>query len=214
MSHHVLRVIAISVLAVGGFAQLAPADVLLDYGIMPVDDQFIGIYSSVSGPDVIGAFDVYQPFTVSDQAGWNVDAVSLFGVGGTGLDVGSTTIEVSLHAWTGSIDRIGPEIAASIVEFPVLGPFDPGVWIDIDFGALTLDAGDYVIAAKPTTDDTWALWHNGDTGPEALVHALRPDIVYPQGTSLATRITGGVVPAPGTLGIMGAMGLGLARRRR
>lgn len=214
MKNDVRCALCIGMFGMGLVALPARAGLLLDYGIMPVDDQFVGIYSSISGSEVIGAFDVHQPFTVTGTQVWDIETVSLFGVGGTGPDVGNTSAIVSIHAWDGSFGSIGSEIVTTIVEFPVLGPFDQGVWIDIDFGPLALRAGEYIISARPTTDDTWALWHNGDTGPEALVHALDQDRIFPQGVSLATRISGSVVPTPGTLGSCAMIGLLAMRRRR
>ncbi len=198
-------------------AVVTPAlgDQLLDYGIEMEGGDVVAVYSSVAGTNQLDGFSVYQPFDVTDASGWSIDTVSLFGRHPGYSDVPNADIVLSIYAWGGSLDDIGPALATTTMSMPNLPDiFDPGEWVDFDFGGLVLGQGSYILGADPLNADTWALWHNGATGPEALVQRATDGFVFPQGTSLATRVNGSVVPAPASLALLGVGGLLAGRRRR
>jgi len=192
----------------------AAGDVLFDNGVRMIGGDIAEIYHPVSAAPDGSGFDTYQPFSVTDAGGWDVDSMSFFGQrdANHGPDANGI-MHITVYAWTGSIGSLGSPLAGANIEFADVSDPDTGpVRITQSLGGLHLPAGDYVIRAQGIDSFSEVAWHHGATGPNAIGVQLSDGQVFPRGASAAVRINGTVIPAPAGAYVL--LSLAAAPRRR
>ncbi len=193
----------------------ASGDVLFDNGVRMIGGDIAEIYHPVTAAADGSGFDTYQPFSIPDAGGWDIDSLSFFGRrdANHGPDANGI-MHITVHAWTGSVGSLGSALAGLNIEFADVSDPDTGpVWITQSLGGLHLPAGDYVIRAQGVDSFSEVAWHHGATSPNAIGVQLSDGAVFPRGASAAVRIEGAVVPSPaGSVAIVSLAAF--ARRRR
>jgi len=192
----VLKVLGAAVAAATvSVAPTMAGDFLLDQGTQPVGSgRTVGTDSD---------WRVFQPFDVTDDAGWRVTAIQLDGwrVTGTGEmevtirdEADGNTLATTFITFTnedsrqsqwesGAVDVVLPGNERFVVQIEAVDPFD--TWNAIFLGTSGLDS-----------------FSRNNSGGE-----------FPAGP-IALRLEGTVVPAPGALALLGIAGLATRRRRR
>jgi hypothetical protein len=163
---------------------------------------------TVSGGNIAGGWTVFQPFTITDGAGWNVDTI--------GVDGWLVQDPMGLHMTgvlmpddgAGNPDEANP-IAHEVFNMTNTNAY-ASVWVDVTFD-LYLAAGRYWMMWEDTGDPNyWAAIYPGTQGENSF---SRNDAgnVYPADPT-ALRIYG-TIPGPGALALLALAGLASRRRR-
>jgi hypothetical protein len=191
MKTAVLAFVAASVAA----SSIASADILLDQR----PSQATGSGRTVGFST---DFRVFQPFNVSDAAGWNVTSISLDGWNVQGS--GEMTVDILA-------DENSSPLASTSITFVNT---DANV-SDFRSGALNVNLSgniQYILRARVTTAGDWNAIYLGSNGLGSFSRdnaggnfAAGPIALYMEGT---------VLPTPGALAFMPLAALAIARRRR
>ncbi len=193
---------SLALLAVLCAASGASASVLLD---------FRPATTNTTGYSVGNSFfqwEIYQPFTVTSPAGWNLDRISLSGFLSAGvasgallLEIASTTTSPALASTTTTISNTSAGTLAYV-----------GGDIDVDL----VGGASYVLRVKSgsTSPFTDVGIHYGIGGPVVTSRAAGTGFTRVQNTPIATFFEGSIVPSPGAAGLISLGGLMMARRRR
>lgn len=179
------------------------ADLLLNNGSLPV-----GSGRTVSGSGIAGGWTVFQPFTITDSAGWNVETI--------GTDGWLIQDPLGLHM-TGVLmpdDGAGNPDEGNPLAHEVFnmtnGNANQSAWVDVAFD-MHLSAGRYWLMLEDTGDaNYWAAIYSAPNGENSF---SRNDAgnVYPA-DPVALRIYG-TIPGPGALALLALAGLASRRRR-
>ncbi len=193
---------AVAALAIAGTAQ---AGFLLDYGSP-------GPYNSgrtVSGNDIAGGWTVFQPFTVTDAAGWNINTIGVDGwevLDPMGLGMRGTILPSN----GGNPDEGNPIASQQFQLFPNDGTSN---WVDVVFNVI-LPQGDYFMRWDDANDaGHWSAIFAGANGPGSFSRRESDGQLFQAGVT-ALRIDGSIAPAPGALALIGIAGVVGKRRRR
>jgi len=193
---------AVAALAIAGSAQ---AGFLLDYGSP-------GPYNSgrtVSGNNIAGGWTVFQPFTVTDAAGWSVTTIGVDGwevQDPLGLGMRGTILPSN-----GGVPDEGNPIASA--QYQLLPNDGTSNWVDVAFNII-LPQGNYFMRWDDANDpDHWSAIFPGASGPGSFSRRESDGALFNAGVT-ALRIDGTIAPTPGALALLGLAGLAGRRRRR
>mgnify|MGYP003572484553 CR=1 FL=1 len=197
--------VGVAALAVGALALNAQAGFLLDYGSDGESDGW-----AVSGANQpFGGFSQFQSFTVTDPEGWIVEFIGIDGYVNfdpNNMGLGGTLLPDD----NGSPDEGNP--IATATYFLSSDPFGGEAWVDEAFNVI-LEPGTYWFRAEARDADYNGTWRSATMGAGNAFSRRNSDgAEFPQET-LALRIQGSVVPAPGAAALL-LIGAGFARRRR
>ena len=161
-----------------------------------------------------GSAKNWQPFTVTDAAGWNVQSV--FSVG---TIYSGTTAEWSIRS--GMSTGVAGTTVASGVGAIITTPVAGYTAIEVDIPDFVLPAGTYWLEVASTGFGS-IKGSNGSNsiGTTPNLHSLRlwtqsNQIYQPYGdTILSSGVTGSAVPEPATLSLLAMGSLSFLRRKR
>ena len=180
------------------------AGYLVDNGSLP-----IGSGRTVSGPNIAGGWTVFQPFTVTDAAGWHVNTI--------GVD-GWLVLNPFDNDMLGTLlpdDGFGnPDEGSPVMKmvFDMTNTdANTSAWVDVIFD-VDIGMGDYWMKWEDNGDpDYWAAIYNAPMGENSF--SRRDDgEVFPSGPT-ALRIDGTIIPGPASMAVLGLALAGVRRRR-
>lgn len=184
------------VAAVVACAGVAHADILLDH--RP---------SAASGTGYtvgFNSFTVYQPFTVTNAAGWNLERIWLDGWRVTGS--GDLKVEIA-------DSDFGPALASTVISMTNVNA-TTSAFVSGDLAVSLAGNTPYVMrvaAVDPAT--TWTALYFGASGELSRSRDGSGNF-YNNGTSISTYFEGTIVPGPAGLALFVAAGFAVPRRRR
>lgn len=178
---------------------------LVDYG-----SQGGGSGYSISGANAaFQGFTQFQPFTVTDAGGWDLDSVGIYGFT-TFNPSGGAAIGAILGDSGGMPDEGSIFADGLLFNLPTFG--DGGAWVDASVDLILAPGTYWVRMAAPDPDYTaTAVYAIG--GPDGYSRRNNDGSMFLR-TPVALRVAGEVVPAPGSLALLGLAGLAAGRRRR
>jgi hypothetical protein len=197
--------LGVAALAVSGLALNAQAGFLLDYGSDGASDG----WAVSGGNQPFGGFTQFQSFTVTDPEGWIVEFIGIDGyVNADPANMG--LLGTLLPDDNGSPDESDP--IASATYFLSDDAFGGEAWVDEAFNVI-LQPGTYWLRAEARDADYNGSWRSATMGAGMAFSRRNSDGAEFPHETLALRIQGSVVPAPGAAALL-LIGAGFARRRR